>query len=542
MYRALLGITIVATSLLHCQAAHVDHAWDIGYLTVNRDGYTTRRAIGVNGQMPIPPVHVTKGDMLAINVHNSLDVPTTIHAHGLFMKGASYMDGAGLVTQCGIPPGENFTYEISADRAGTFWIHGHYNHQNSDGLRMPLVIHDTGPPVLDYDEDVLITLEEWYPTEFNIRFAEVVNSYTPFPPAPSFPYALINGINANDTAPITFVPGRKYRFRVINMSSTEWFKFSLPGHKLQIVEADGTDSMPHTVDGLDLGPGQRYSAIVTAHDSDAYNYQYNATLYANFNTFVPGSNPRYYLGLIEYKKGASIKTIAPTADSQHAWSDDILLKAMDRQPLFSVDKTFDWTFTTKKYSDNITTSIIDKLPFKAPLVPPLFSAFSMGDLALNETIYGPQTQAHVLRLGEVVEIVLRNPSPLDHAMHLHGHAFQVTEYGPSGTPTNKRAPVSIRKFTEWPMRRDTFVVRAYEYAKVRFHADNPGVWFFHCHMDIHFAMGMAVTFIEAPDVLQKQQTIPQALIDMCHRQGIFTSGNGAGNAGFNLTGLPPIPS
>ncbi|KAJ2742410.1 ferroxidase fet3 [Coemansia pectinata] len=167
----------------------------------------------------------------------------------------------------------------------------------------------------------------------------------------------------------------------------------------------------------------------------------------------------------------------------------------------------------------------------------------MGDLALNSSIYGPQTRAHVLRLGEVTELVVHNPSTLDHAMHLHGHAFQVTEYGPSGVPPDPNAPpIPVRTFSDWPMRRDTFVVPPFQYVKVRFSADNPGVWMFHCHMDVHFAMGMAVTFVEAPDVLQRQQTIPQALLDMCHRQGIVTSENGAGNSGFNLTGLPPIPN
>ncbi|KAJ2013885.1 ferroxidase fet3 [Coemansia sp. S610] len=327
------------------------------------------------------------------------------------------------------------------------------------------------------------------------------------------------------------------------MSSTEWFKFSLPGHQLQIIEADGVDSVPHTVDGLDLGPGQRYSAVVTAHDTDQYNYQYNATLYANFIPFIPGMNPRYYLGLIEYKPGAPVKTLTQSDDFLTEWSDDVVLKAWDQQPLMPVDKTFNWTTGTTKYSNNLTYSILDDIPFQPPLVPPLFSVMSMGDLALNDTIYGPQTRAHVLRLNEVVEIVVNNPSSLYHTMHLHGHDFQVTEYGPAGTQADPDAsPIPVRKFSEWPMRRDTFVVPAFHYTKVRFLADNPGVWIFHCHMDVHFAMGLAVTFVEAPDVLQKQQTIPQGLFDMCHRQGVPTSGNGAGNAAFNLTGLPPIPS
>ncbi|KAJ2348359.1 ferroxidase fet3 [Coemansia sp. RSA 2673] len=543
MYRA-LGFTLVAAvTLLLGQAARVVHDWDIGYLNVNRDGYTTRRAIGVNGQLPFPPVYATKGDVLVINVHNSLDVPTSIHAHGLFEKGTSYMDGAGLITQCGIPPGDNFTYEINADQAGTFWIHGHYNHQNVDGLRTPLVIYDTEPAVLDYDEDMLISLEEWYVNEFKVRMEEVLNPLVPFPPPPSFPYGLINGINGNETTPITFVPGKKYRLRVINMSSTEWFKFSLPGHQLQIIEADGIDSVPHSVDGLDLGPGQRYSAVVTARDTDMYNYQYNATLYANFVPFIPGMNPRYYQGLIEYKAGAPVKTFAQTDDRLFVWSDDVVLKALDREPVLAVDRTFEWTISSKKYSNNITLAILDDIPFQPPLVPPLFSAFTMGDLALNSTVYGLQTRAHVLRLGEVIEIIVHNPTILDHAMHLHGHAFQVIEYGPSGIPADPEAPpIPVRTFSEWPMRRDTFVVPAFYYAKVRFCADNPGVWMFHCHMDVHFAMGLAVLFVEAPDVLQREQAIPQALIDMCQRQGIVTSGNGAGNLGFNLTGLPPVPN
>ncbi|KAJ2890797.1 ferroxidase fet3, partial [Coemansia aciculifera] len=288
----------------------------------------------------------------------------------------------------------------------------------------------------------------------------------------------------------------------------------------------------------------RYSVVVTAHDTDEYNYVYNTTLYANFVPFIPGQNPRYYQGLVEYKAGAPIKTIAQPADQLLEWSDDIVLRALDREPLLEqVDESFAFTISSKKYSNNVTLAILDDISFQPPLVPPLFSAMSMGDLALNGSVYGPQTRAHVLRLGEIVEIVVHNPTILDHAMHLHGHAFQVTEYGPSGGGNSSTSPpVPVRTFSEWPMRRDTFVVPAFHYTKVRFRADNPGVWMFHCHMDVHFAMGLAVVFVEAPDVLQQQQTIPQTLIDMCHRQGISTSGNGAGNQGFNLTGLPPLPS
>ncbi|KAJ2432499.1 hypothetical protein IWW46_006631, partial [Coemansia sp. RSA 2440] len=61
------------------------------------------------------------------------------------------------------------------------------------------------------------------------------------------------------------------------MSVNNWFKFRIPGHKMTVIEADGVESMPLEVDGLSMGPGQRYSVIVTAHKSDEFNYIYNVT-------------------------------------------------------------------------------------------------------------------------------------------------------------------------------------------------------------------------------------------------------------------------
>ncbi|KAJ1812420.1 ferroxidase fet3, partial [Coemansia sp. RSA 2599] len=99
-----------AVLLQAVMAADVVVDWDIGYITVNRDGYFTRRAIGANGELPIPPIRATVGDTIYLNVRNSLDKSTSVHAHGLFQRDNSFMDGPAMVTQCGIPPGESFTY------------------------------------------------------------------------------------------------------------------------------------------------------------------------------------------------------------------------------------------------------------------------------------------------------------------------------------------------------------------------------------------------------------------------------------------------
>ncbi|KAJ2246024.1 ferroxidase fet3, partial [Coemansia sp. RSA 475] len=55
----------------------------------------------------------------------------------------------------------------------------------------------------------------------------------------------------------------------------------------------------------------------------------------------------------------------------------------------------------------------------------------------------------------------------------------------------------------------------------------------------HLAQGMAVVLVEAPRVLQQNARVPQALLDNCRALGFPISGNGAGNQGYDLTGLPP---
>ncbi|KAJ2028889.1 ferroxidase fet3 [Coemansia sp. S610] len=536
----LCGRVAIAVLLLLgvlASAARVVINWDVGYVQVNRDGSSgSRRAIGANGALPIPPVLATKGDTLVLNVHNSLDVSTSIHAHGIFQNGTNFMDGPAMVTQCGIPPGHNFTYEYVADHAGTFWLHGHDHSQNSDGLRTPLVVHDSKKPY-HYDGDYLLSLEDWFQFEIADRLKNSLDPTQTFPPPPNYPYSLLNGY---PTAPsFQFKPGKTYRIRVINMSTTEWFQFNLPGHQMRVIEADGEYSQPSAVDGLDLGPGQRYSVLVAAHPTDSHNYHYNATQYAIFDPKLEGRNPRYYQGLIEYRKGAPIM---PTTEPQNfKWVNDIELCALSGNPPLPVDRQIELSLGLYQFTTGQTFNTINNITYAPPKVPSLYSTLTLdAPLYSNEVVYGPQTHAIVLKHLEHIELVIKNPSVLLHPMHLHGHAFQIIEYG---SIANQSEPV-LRYSTKCnaPMQRDTFVVPVNHYVKLRFRADNPGVWLLHCHMDVHFGMGMALTFIEAPDVLRRRPKVPETMLELCRAQGIRTEGNGAGSAGFDLAGLPTPPT
>ena len=125
--------------------------------------------------------------------------------------------------------------------------------------------------------------------------------------------------------------------------------------------------------------------------------------------------------------------------------------------------------------------------------------------------------------GSVVQVVLSNLDPekigsIAHPIHLHGHSFHVMHLG---YPTydsitgyhsvdsddlecvdKKCSQIKWRRKPEWDLIRprvlkDTIVIPAGGYLVIRFVADNPGVWFLHCHIVSHHLEGMAVILNEA---------------------------------------------
>ena len=94
-------------------AATVTYDFNVGWVYANPDGAFVRPVMGINGQWPLPPITATVGDRVIVNVQNNLGNQTTsLHFHGLYMNGTSQMDGTAGVTQCGIAPGANFTYDF----------------------------------------------------------------------------------------------------------------------------------------------------------------------------------------------------------------------------------------------------------------------------------------------------------------------------------------------------------------------------------------------------------------------------------------------
>jgi len=197
-------------------------------------------------------------------------------------------------------------------RSRSFQYHSHLSSQYVDGLRGALVVYDPADPHLSlYDVDdanTVVVLADWYHTpaiQLNDQFFSDDNGggHEPVPDS-----GTINGKGrfiggpATPWARINVQQGLRYRPRLINASAYGFFTFSIAGHSLKIIEVDGVNHDPLTVDFLDIHAGQRYSVIVEANKPVA-NYWIRAPMslqHASDNdncTFFP-SRRGYWLIVI----------------------------------------------------------------------------------------------------------------------------------------------------------------------------------------------------------------------------------------------------
>lgn len=99
----------------------------------------------------------------------------------------------------------------------------------------------------------------------------------------------------------------------------------------------------------------------------------------------------------------------------------------------------------------------------------------------------PDTQPLVVRKGDWVRIRLIGAGELMHSIHIHGHVFKIVFK--DGHPLKN------------PIDADTVLVGPGERYDIIFHADNPGRWMLHDHIDSHTVngeqpMGGIMTVIE----------------------------------------------
>ncbi|CAG8768208.1 31506_t:CDS:2, partial [Racocetra persica] len=323
----------------------------------------------VNGTYPGPALVITKGDRLVVHVINNLGEPTSvnftsdknikrdcsciqIHFHGFFQRGTNWYDGVPGQTQCPIPDNTTFIYNFTVPDQSAQYV---------DGVLGAIIVKDPDDPYQnDYDEDVVVLLSDWYHNETSTLLSYYLSPESEgTEPQPD--NGLINGLNNYnctwapvsycikcvdnaDLSKFNFVPGKRYRLRVINTS----FTFSIDDHEMDVIEVEGMMTKRHTIHRLIINVAQRYSVILTA-DKPVSNYWMRADLqikcYYDSPIEIVHLNP--YVNAIVHYEGAN--HLNPTtkgwADNLNRLKNCIDLNTSNLKPLYleNVPKKADQT-------------------------------------------------------------------------------------------------------------------------------------------------------------------------------------------------------
>ncbi|MED6185430.1 hypothetical protein PIB30_057000 [Stylosanthes scabra] len=543
-----MGLVVMMT-IGETEGGRVRHyKFDVEYM-IRKPDCLEHVVMGINGKFPGPTIRAQVGDTLDIALTNKLSTEgTVIHWHGIRQIGTPWADGTAAISQCAINPGETFHYRFKVDKAGTYFYHGHYGMQRAAGLYGSLIVDlpKGQKEPFHYDGEFNLLLSDLWHTSSHEQESLLINGRGQFNCSlaakfisTSLPQCQLKG--GEECAPqiLHVEPKKTYRIRISSTTSLASLNLAISNHKLTVVEADGNYVEPFTVDDIDIYSGESYSVLLTADQDPTKNYWLSVGVRAR-KPAIP-DQVLTALTLLNYKTiSASVFPASPPPvtprwddfDRSKAFTKKIIANIRSPQPPpppYSHRRIV--LLNTQNRVEGFTKWAINNVSLTLPTTPYLGSF----KFKLNNTfdrkpppenfrseydIFNPPVNAnattgngvYVFQLNEVVDVILQNANQLTgkgseiHPWHLHGHDFWVLGYGEG----KFKAGEDEKKFnlTHAPLR-NTAVIFPYGWTALRFKADNPGVWAFHCHIEPHLHMGMGVIFAEA---VHKIKNIPsQAL-------------------------------
>ncbi|PAN27572.1 hypothetical protein PAHAL_5G089100 [Panicum hallii] len=522
MVRLLLVLALLLVGPV-ADAATAKYTFTVGSMQINQLCSTTS-IIAVNGQLPGPSIEVNEGDAVEVKVINNSPYNVTIHWHGVLQLMTPWADGPSMVSQCPIQPSGSYTYRFSVPgQEGTLWWHAHSSFLRATVYGAFIVRPRAGNayPFPAPDMEVPIVLGEWW--NRNVVDVESDALLAGQLPAQSDAFT-VNGMTgllypcANDTFTAVVEPNSRVLLRVINAGLNSHLFFKVAGHNFTVVAVDAGYTSSLNTDTLVLAPGQTVDALVDtaaapgsyymavqAHDtmspltfaaSDTTTataiFQYNGTstnppaMPAMPSSSDAATANAFYFGL----RGLGTPAVPAPVDvsmtielglgqlpcdpSQTRCNGTAAAAAMNG---VSFRLPGPETSLLGAHVNGLTGVFTDDFP-DGP--PPSGTAMAVG------------TKVKKLSFNSVVEIVLQNPSAVpteNHPIHLHGFNFFVLAQG-----VGAFTPGSVAYNLVDPVARNTIAVPGGGWAVIRFVANNPGMWFFHCHLDPHVPMGLGMVF------------------------------------------------
>ena len=405
-----------------------------------------------NGTVPGQELRVEQGDFVQVDVTNNLDVPVTIHWHGVNL--ANNMDGVPGLTQDAVQPGESFTYKFVAEDAGTYWYHSHQHSskQVDKGLYGPLVVEDPKENG-DYEVEETLMLDEWpvhqakdgpasrqgmmESRRSGDGEADTKDLYDTF---------TVNGKAGEAIDPLEMEQGETARLRLVN-AGFQQHQLAFPEGAAEVIAVDGektSSSGDSSANIVEIAPGERIDVAYTKQDQTP--------------VFLgePGGN--------EKARDMRIPVLPEGTSRSEA-------------AMASPD-----TETTARGADQSTDTVLfDQVPEPdVSYTMDLSMGMDMGGGGMSFQINGrtfPDTPPIQVQDGDIVKVEIENNGSMNHPMHLHGHDFQIQSQ--DGTALDQ------------PSVKDLVHVKPGESYTIYFEANNKGEWLFHCHDNNHAELGMS---------------------------------------------------
>lgn len=516
-----------------------------------------RIATTINGSLPAPTLRWREGDTVTIRVTNRLKETTSIHWHGIILP--FEMDGVPGISFRGIQPGETFTYQFKVQQNGTYWYHSHSGMQEATGVYGAIIIDPAQDDPIRADREYVVQLSDWTDEDpmrvlAKLKMQGDYYNYNQPTAVDFFQDASRIGVKAaidkrkmwnemrmsptdladlsadvltylmNGTTPAgnwtgLFRPGERIRLRFINGAANTFYDVRIPGLELTVVQADGINVEPVTVDEFRFGPGETYDVLVQPKD-DAHTIFAQAmdrtgyargtlATHAGLEAPVPALDPVEWLSMGDMM-GAMGGSMAGMSHGEMSGMDHGNMKGMNHAGMghgamaaagastkvrharteygASIDMRVDTPRTNLddpgiglRNNGRRVLTLADLHTIGGPMDPRgaereielhLTGNMERYTWSFDGVEYGKSTPVR-FHYGERVRIILHNDTMMTHPMHLHGMWSELET--PDGQFLARRHTVPVQ-----PAQRISFLVTA----------DALGRWAWHCHLMLHMDTGM----------------------------------------------------
>lgn len=502
----------------------------------------TKRAIAVNGQIPMPTLTFTEGDTAEIYVHNEMDEETSLHWHGLFLPNKE--DGVPNLTQMPIKPHSTHVYKFPIIQNGTHWYHSHSGLQEQIGMYGSFVMNKRAEDKnfrkgIDDLPTVPIVLSEWtdYKPENVHRMLHNASDWFAIKKGTTQSYSeaikqgyfktkianewkrmnamdvsdvyydkfLINGKNESQLS--QFKAGDKVRLRISNGGASTYFWLTYAGGKITVTANDGNDVEPVEVDRLLIAVSETYDVVVTIPDEKtAYEFLATAEDRTKSASLYLGDGPRQLitpLPKLKYLEGMKMMNGMMKMNGD---LDDMGMKMSLNQMDMNVvmypeitgetmkkntEKMDEMKMGAEQYNANSLSDIttLNYAMLKSPLNTSLPKDAPVKELKftltgnMNRYVWSLDNKV----VSEADKILIKKGENVRIVLYnnsmmrhpMHLHGHDFRLLNGQGDNAPLKNIVDIM-----PMETDT----------LEFNANVEGDWFFHCHILYHMMSGMGRVF------------------------------------------------